>query len=218
MSNGSAEQMSEEYAASRVGTPGGECGVMQHAWREMLGPHMVAVMLATTACLVGGLAVIGPMGTHEAFTPLERLLFGAAYAMVGWPVCYSMNVVALYFLRSRALREIAAALALLALFEAFPCGAIAYAADSLVRPQPTQGFLDLYLLVATIAIACNLLFLYVVYQRLNRASASGAVTTGGEADSGTDAAVQEVHNAADLAVPPGGGGLRRRSRRGFLVR
>ena len=162
---------------------------------------MIAVILTTISGIVVVFVVVGPMGTHDALTPLERLVFGAVYAAAAWPICYSMNVVALYFLRLRALREIAAALTLLALFEAFPYGALAYTVESLVHPPPTQGILELYLRAATIAVACNLLFLYVVYQRLSRPTAPGAVTTA--AGSGTAAAVQEVHSAADPAVLPG---------------
>ena len=201
--------MSEEYATARVATVESKRGEMQHAYREMLSRHMIAVMLATSACIVGVFVVVGPMGTQEALTPLQRLVFGAVYAAAGWPICYSMNLVALYFLRFRALPEIAAALPLLALFEAFPCSAIAYTVDSLVHPQPTlarhttQGFLELYLLVATIAVASSLL--YVVYQRLSRSAAPGAVTTGN--GNGTGAAVaaaaeQEVDNAVEVAVLP----------------
>ena len=199
--------MSEEYATSRVSAGESTCDVMQYAYREMLSPHMIAVMLATSACIVGVFMVVGPMGTQDAWTSLERLVFGAVYATAGWPICYSMNVVALYFLRLRALHEVALALTLLALFEAFPCSAVAYTVESLVHRQPTQGFLELYLLVATIAVACSLLFLYVVYQRLSRSTAPGAVatvTTGDGDGSGTEAAAaeQEVDNAADLAVLP----------------
>ena len=192
--------MSEEYATSRVSTVENRCGVMQNAYREMLSPHMIAVILTTSACIVGVFVVVGPVGTHDGLTPLERLVFGAVYATAGWPICYSMNVVALYFLRLRALHEIVAALMLLALFAAFPCSAIAYTVESLVHPQPRQGFLQLYLLVATIAIACSLLFLYVVYQRVSRTTAPGAVTTG--TDTGMAAAEREVDGAADLAVLP----------------
>ena len=194
--------MSDEYATSRVSTGESTCDVMHYAYREMLSPHMIAVILATSACIVGVFVVVGPMGTHDALTPLERLLFGAVYAAAGWPICYSMNVVALYFLRNRALHEIAAALTLLALFEAFPCSAIAYSVDSLTRPHPTQGFLDMYLLVATIAIACNLLFLYVLHQRLSRSTASVPVATG-VAGGGTAAAMQEAQQSGgDPAVLP----------------
>lgn len=198
--DGSVSQMSAEYTTSRVATGESTCDVMQHAYREMLRPHMIVVILTTSACIVGVFVVVGLMGTYEGLTPLERLVFGAVYTMAGWPICYSMTVVALYFLRFRALHEIAAALTLLALFEAFPCSTIAYTVKSLVDSQPQQGFLDLYLLVATITIACSLFFLYVVYQRLSRSTAPGTVTPG--TSSGTAAAEQEVDDTAELAVRP----------------
>lgn len=172
---------------------------MQYAYREMLSPHMIAVIFTTSAFIVGVFVAVGPIGNNEALTPLERLAFGAVYAMAGWPICYSMDVVALYFLRYRGLREVVAAMTLLALFEAFPCGAIAYTVDALVHRPPRKGFLDLYLLIATIVVACNLLFLYVVYQRMSRSTAPGAVATG---TGGVTAAEQEVDSAADLAVRP----------------
>lgn len=170
-------QKSEDsrYAAAKRGD-----SVMQRAYREMLSTHMIAVMLTISACIVGVFVVVGPMGSHDALTLPQRLVFGSVYAAAGWPISYSMNVIALYFLRSRKPREIVAALTLLALFEAFPCSAIAYSMETLAHPSYAAaiGFLRLYTLVATTATACNLLFLYLVYQRVKHRTACAVVITG----------------------------------------
>ena len=149
---------------------------MQCAYREMLGPHMVTMMLVTAAAIVGIYGALGPVGSHVAVPPHQRWGYGVLYACVSWPVCYCINVVALYCVRFRSPPEAAAAVTVAALFAAVPCSAFVHTVETLVRPDYSAdaGLLWLYIMVATSAVACSLLFLYVVYQRVKHSKALAA--------------------------------------------
>ena len=153
-------------------------GILQFAYREMLSPHMVKVALATTGSIVGVFVLLGPMGTIDTLTPLQRLMYGTLYALLGWPVFYALSVMTLYFRRHRSPRDLSLSLTIAALFAAMPCSAMVCALETLVHPEDTvrAGLLRVYLLVATFGVGSNLMFFYMVYQRIKLTSATEAET------------------------------------------
>ena len=144
--------------------------IMQFAHREMLSLHMILVMVTTAGAVVAIFGLIGPIGTDEAMPPLQRWAYYALYFFPGWPICYSLNVVVLYFVRSRSPLEVVLALALAGLFGAVPCTTVMYTFETLIQAHrsATAELLRLFVVVATVAVASNVLFLYVVYQRLKQ--------------------------------------------------
>ena len=136
----------------------------------MLSLHMILVMVTTAGAIVAIFGLIGPIGTDEVFPPLQRWAYFALYFFPGWPICYSLNVVVLYFVRSRSPLEVVLALALAGLFGAVPCTTIMYTFETLIQVHhsATAELLRLFVVVATVAVASNVLFLYVVYQRLKQ--------------------------------------------------
>ena len=47
---------------------------MQRAYREMLTPGMVRLALTTGALAMAAFTIIGPVGTYDTLTPLQRLV------------------------------------------------------------------------------------------------------------------------------------------------
>ena len=189
---------------SRIGDAHVRGGIMRYAYSELLTRHLIGVMLVTSGVIVGIFVLIGPMGSHDALTAQQRLAYGALYACAGWPICYSLNVVTLYFLRFRSVLEIAPAMVAVALFAAVPCAAIVYTVESLAHPDYSAdaGLVSVYVLVATCAVSCSLLFLYVVYQRLKQRAAL-TTETGSErrSDAVATRAGKDVPTASAVTTP-----------------
>lgn len=170
--------------------------------REWLSPHMIGFTLATTVAISGTYALLAGIGTYHADTPLLRLVYGVVCACVGWPICYSLNVVTLYVLRSRALVEVLVAFFFLGFFQAIPCASFVFLTETLIRSNhpASVGLLPLYATVATGAMTFNYLSLYVVYQRLKHAMAC-AISTEPSSAVTADHGVSEVgHNASPVVV------------------
>ena len=164
---------------------------MQRAYLELLGPSMISVMLVVIVVNVVVIAVLGPMGTFEALTLLQRLAFGTLYVGLGWPLCYSTTVVTFYFMRFRSPLEMAFAVTLAKMFSAVPGTAVVHTGGTLAHPDYSAAFglAHLYTLVATTTVANGLLLVYLVYQRVKHAGlevASAATSDSGQfADAGT---------------------------------
>ena len=193
---------------------------MELAYLELLRPSMILIMLVMAASAVGVFAVLGPMGTFEALTPLQRLLFGTLYAVIGWPIAYSSTVVTFYFMRFRSPLEMAFGIVLVSLFIAAPCAAFVHTVETLVHPDYTAvaGLSRVYALVATTSVAYGILLVYLVYQRVKHASALAATTVEVEQEAeavtheGTDEAPDEpapteVAAEADISSAPARAGL-----------
>ena len=125
------------------------------------------------------MSFIGPLGSYDRLSLPQRFVYGVVCAAFGWPVCHCVTVVTFYLMRDRtpAMGAVAASLAML--FAAVPCVSVASALKTLFFGDHAvfDGFLTLYLLVASLAVACCLLFHYIVCQRLNL-SAGSTVTAG----------------------------------------
>ena len=155
--------------------------IMQYAYQEWMSPHAIVGMMIATVCVLGGFVFIGPMGTYDAFTPLQRLGFGSLCAFFGAPLFFAMDVVTLYFMRFRSALEVGLAVTMAALFVALPCAAVISTVETLVHADYSAdaGLLRAYILAATFGVACSLLFLYVVYQRIKRTAGLAMPAAGG---------------------------------------
>ena len=181
------------------------------AYRELLTPRIVGFAVTTTGIIVGIVSLFGPIGTYESLSLLQRLTYSAVCAAFGLPVCHSMSVVTLYYLRDRTRVMSALAMALAMLFAAVPCAAMASAYQTLFFGDDSvyDGFLIVYLLVASFAVPCCLLFHYVVCQRIEL-SAGSTVATGtddaqeraGDGDADEERAVDELPAGAEAEAHP----------------
>ena len=156
---------------------------MRLAYRELLSPSMIRMVLATVALVVAVMTVVGPFGTYITLTPLDRLAYFSASAFLGCVFGYSLNVVTLYFMRFRSRLSVGLGLAAAAAVGAVPCAAIAYGFQALFYPEyPDQmGLMKLYSMAATVAVACSFLLHYALCQRLRYAGEIGAHRGGGGA-------------------------------------
>ena len=190
-------------------------GSMVHGYREVLSPHMIVVILTTAAVVVVAFSLVGPVGTYHIESPLERAAYAALYTFICLPGFYALQVVVLYFLRFRKPIEILTGLAFAMLLGSFQCSAVMHTIESLTRPgYPVEtGFLHLYFLVATSSLSCQILYFYLVWQRVRRrppvavpSSSGGDVpaaacdaSAAATASEGEDSNRQELSNSGDVS-------------------
>ena len=190
-------------------------GSMVHGYREVLSPHMIVVMITTAAVVVVAFSLVGPVGTYHIESPLERAAYAALYTFICMPGFYALQVVVLYFLRFRRPIEILTGLAFAMLLGSFQCSAVMHTIESLTRPgYPAEtGFLHLYFLVATSSLSCQILYFYLVWQRVRRrppvavpSSSGGDVpaaardaSAAATASEGEDSNRQEPSNSGDVS-------------------
>ena len=190
-------------------------GSMVHGYREVLSPHMIVVILTTAAVVVFAFSLVGPVGTSHIESPLERVAYGALYTSICLPGFYALKVVVLYFLRFRKPIEILSGLAFAALLGSFQCSALIHTIESLTRPgYPAEtGFLHMYFLVATSALSCQILYFYLVWQRVRHRppvavpsgtvrdapAAARAASEAATASEGKDLNGQEPSNSGDVS-------------------
>ena len=74
---------------------------MQHCYVELLSPPMIRVAVAVVATVSIAMAAVGPAGSFEALSMLERMVFSALYAAICAPILYSLGVLTAYFCRFR---------------------------------------------------------------------------------------------------------------------
>ena len=178
-------------------------GIMELAYLELLRPSMILIMLVMAATTVGVFALLGPMGTLEALTPLQRILFGTLYCVIGWPIAYSMAVVTFYFMRFRSPLAMAFGLALVSLFFSVPCAAVVHTVETLAHPDyaAAAGLGRVYVMVATAGVAHGILVVYLVYQRVKHASALAAAAA--EIEQVAEADTHKGTNEAPGDAPDG---------------
>ena len=164
---------------------------------ELLGRRAVRFSLTTAGLFVMILALVGPIGSYESLTLLQRFVYCGVSCAFCWPVCYSINVVTCYFVRDRRQGERALAATLAQLVAAVPCTAVTASYQTLFHAdyRVYDGIITLYVLVASLAVSCCLLFHYIFSQR-SKQSASLSLT--GRAAADGNAA------AKDVATPVGG--------------
>lgn len=172
---------------------------MAFAYREMLAPHVIGFAVTTVGLVVGIVSLVGPLGSYESLPLLSRFVYGAVCAAFGWPVVHSMTAVTLYFMRDRTPAVSALAVSLAALFAAVPCTAVASAYQTLFVGSPSvfDGFLTLYLLVASLAVACCLLFHYIVCQRVKLSAVAAGMSDAQERAGGGNVAPGDAHARPD---------------------
>lgn len=183
---------------------------MAFAYRELLDFRILGLALTTVGLIVGIMSFIGPLGSYDRLSLLQRFVYGFACAAFGWPVCHCVTVVTFYLMRDRTPTMGALAASLAMLFAAVPCTSVASAFKTLLFGDYAvfDGFLTLYLLVASLAVACCLLFHYIVCQRLKLSAGSavmagmGGAPGGAEGGDGTPGPVPERPGAADAGGTP----------------
>ena len=153
---------------TQAGDAWDDSGKAQFEYCEMLNRRVVGFALTTAALGVGILSLVGPIGSYESLSLLQRFVYCTVATAFSWPVFYSMNVLTLYITRHRASNERALAAALAMLIAAVPCTAVVVTYQTLFHADRSvyDGFLTLYIVVASTAVSCCLLFHFVVCQRL----------------------------------------------------
>ena len=157
---------------AQAGDAWDDSGKAQFEYREMLNRRIVGFSLTMAALGVGILSLVGPIGSYESLSLLQRFVYCTVATAFSWPVFYSMNVLTLYMTRHRASNERALVAALAMLIAAVPCTAVVVTYQTLFYADRSvyDGFLTLYIVVASIAVSCCLLFHFVVCQRLAHAA------------------------------------------------
>ena len=151
---------------------------MQYAYREMLTPRMIRVVLAALTAVVAAFTIIGPISTYETLPPFRRLEYWSLWYFVAWPVCFLVAVVTLYWLRNRTPRTASLGLVGAALIAAVPATGIVCTIEHLMRPECTPGLLMTYIRVVAVTMPFTLLLHFIVLQRvkLNGAPAPAEAT------------------------------------------
>ena len=141
---------------------------MQHCYVELLSAPMIRVTLAVVATVSIAMAAVGPAGSFEALSMLERMMSSALYAGICAPIFYSLGVVTAYLCRFRKPFEMIIALAGMSMYVAFPLGTAVYTIEGFAHPDYSEaiGLLPIYLSVATSAVACSILMSYLAWQRV----------------------------------------------------
>jgi hypothetical protein len=141
---------------------------MRYAYREMLTPRMIRLVLAALTAVVAVFAIIGPISTYEMLSPLRRLAYWSLWYFVAWPVCFCMSVVTLYWLRDRSARAASLALAGTMLIAAVPATGIVCSIEHLMRPDCTAGLFMTYIRVLAVMLPATLLVHFIVLQRVKQ--------------------------------------------------
>ena len=164
--------MEKTVTNTRLSAGMGPRTVMQHCYVEMLSPPMIRVTLAVVATVCIAMAAVGPAGSFEALSMLERMVSSALYAGICAPIFYSLGVVTAYFCRFRKPVEMIIALAGMSVYVAFPLGTAVYTIEGFAHPDYSEaiGLLPIYLSVATSAVACSILMSYLTWQRIRHAA------------------------------------------------
>ena len=81
---------------------------------------MIRVTVAVVATVCIAMAAVGPAGSFEALSMLERMVFSALYAGICAPIFYSLGVLTAYFCRFRKPVEMIIGLAGMSMYVAFP--------------------------------------------------------------------------------------------------
>ena len=151
---------------------------MRYAYREMLTPRMIRVVLGALTAVVTVFTVIGPIGTYETLSPFRRLEYWSLWYFVAWPVCFLVAVVTLYWLRNSTPRTASLGLAGATLIAAVPATGIVCTIEHLMRPECTPGLFMTYIRVLAVMMPVTLLLHFIVLQRvkLNGAPAQADAT------------------------------------------
>ena len=112
---------------------------MQHCYVELLSPPMIRVTVAVVATVCIAMAAVGPAGSFEALSMLERMVFSAFYAGICAPIFYSLGVLTAYFCRFRKPVEMIMGLAGMSMYVAFPLGTAVYTIEGFAHPHYSES-------------------------------------------------------------------------------
>ena len=176
---------------------------------------MIVVIITTTAVVTLAFSLVGPVGTGHIESPIARAAYATLYTCLCLPSFYALQVVVLYFFRFRRPIEILTGLAFAMLLGSFQCSAVMHTIESLTRPgYPAEtGLLHLYFVVATSSLSCQILYFYLVWQRVRRRPPVAVPSSSGRdvpaaardaraaatASEGEDSNRQELSNPGDVS-------------------
>ena len=66
-------------------------GCLAKGYREVLSPHVIAMMLTSGAVVACTFALVGTTGFQHVESPFERVAYAALYIFFGWPVFYALH-------------------------------------------------------------------------------------------------------------------------------
>ena len=160
-----------------VNGPVDEFSSLQYAYREMLDGRLIAVSLSVLVALVLTFTILGLLGIHDSFRPLQRLAFVASCGAICWPLSHALSSAILFLMRLRPPVQIVLAITLGALFAAIPYSAVTYTIYGLFQPQDVAhvALWEVYRSVVVLVLAYTCLVQYVACQRakLRRATEAG---------------------------------------------
>ena len=161
---------------------------LSFTYREMLSSRSLAGQAIALVGAITLFVIIGPFGTYDSLTPLERLGYWGIAMSANWLVCGSVMMLSLLNVRIGSRRHYLT-IAVAALVAAVPGTGVVFTAESLFRPgYLPEGFvLTLYPSVAVLMLVIG----YAVstgiarqHQDLRRKGSAAS------ADAGTDSRVR----------------------------
>ncbi len=147
-------------------------GRMRFAYREMLAPGMGGLAIGVIFFLVVQYTVLGPLGplgTGETLSWLQRLGFWSLVAGLQFPICYASLMLTLYMTRARRLLVVALGLMVMVVIAAASCAAIVFTVYGIFEGGRIPGVsLQKMYGVCVLNLFCvTALFYYVAWLRLN---------------------------------------------------
>ena len=159
-----SEQQTERPSPARVMLARGS---MEHAYRELLGSHVIITVVTATVLMVCTFGLIGPIGFITVASPVVRIARALLYAALCFPAYYGGLVLLYYFLRFRSPLELLAGVTLTLPLASFQISAVIYTIETLGRTgqPPAMSFVDVFLKIIGASMVGIYLCFYVVWQR-----------------------------------------------------
>ena len=172
----SSAESHTEKGRSAAATPDGQASVFQFAYRTLVTPGVVFLVICITCALAILFTFIGPFGTRRTLSISERAGFCALWGVLDLLVCYPAGVLTLYLGRFRTRWQMMLAITGYALVTAAPCSAIGIAVYSLFHDgrAPVGSLILNYTVCAASLMSSTALVYHVVSLRLRIASSVAA--------------------------------------------
>ena len=155
---------------------------MRHAYREVATPGMALLVAGISLGLMAIVSTLGPLGTLQTLTLVQRLAYFGVITIVAAPMCYAAGFFILYIMRHHSVVYATFGLALMCSVVAAPCSALAMVLYGVFHDgaYPTVSFFGVYYFGVLITGVGTEFAFYVLYQRVSR-----TIRRDGVADAGT---------------------------------
>ena len=172
----SSAESHTEKGRSAAAKPDGQASVFQFAYRTLITPGVVFLVICITCVLAILFTFIGPFGIRRTLSISERAGFCALYGVLDLLVCYPAGVLTLYLARFRTRWQMMLAITGYALVTAAPCTAIGIAVYTLFHDgrAPVGSLILNYTVCAASLMSSTALVYHVVSLRLRIASSAAA--------------------------------------------